>query len=373
LMAGLRNALEAPLPHAVLSPFRLVVAPAIEGPAILGAGGSGAALRWLMLLVPAVVVMVAHYLWVVRSDTAFEEAAAEASARRAQALSARRERRGPAPRASPGRISPPWIPLGSTGEPAYAIVWKNIVSVTRGIRRGIVILVVVGSVALYGLARTVSSGVRAGAPIVAVMALGLVAVFVALGPLWVRNDLRQDMQKLELLRSYPLSGTKMVGAQIAASTITLTALQLPLLLVAYASSFGAPKLPLGPGTRSLWLGLALVVLPAINAVALTIQNGAALLFPGWIRLGASGGGIEGMGQTMLTSIATLLLLPVAWVVPLLLGGGTTILLAALLGPWALVGGGLAALGGISVEVWLLVRWLGWVFDRTDPVPLELAG
>lgn len=371
VMAGVRSALDAPLPHALLYPFRLVVAPAIEGPAILAGGGQDAAARWLWLIVPAVIVMLAHYVWVVRTDAAFEEAAAEASTRRAQALSARRERT-PVLRSSGGRTSPALFPLAPIGEPAYAIIWKNLLSVTRGIRRMTLILVVVGAVVLYGVASTISSGAGSGLPIVSMIALWMVAMFVMLGPLWVRNDLRQDMQKLDLLRSYPLSGTKLVGAQIAASTITLSALELPLLLLAFASSFGAAHLPVGVRTRSIWLVLALVVLPAINAVALTIQNAAALLFPGWIRLGATGGGIEAMGQTMLTSIATIFLLLLAWLVPLLLGGGVTIVLASLLGAWAVLGGAAAALGGVSVEVWLLVRWLGSVFDRTDPAPLELA-
>src|SRR5439155_1724547 len=59
-----------------------------------------------------------------------------------------------------------------------------------------------------------------------------------LGPQWVRNDLRNDLLKLDLLRSYPLPGRAVVAAETAASTLVLTALQLALLVIAYLAFLG---------------------------------------------------------------------------------------------------------------------------------------
>src|SRR6185295_17032748 len=68
--------------------------------------------------------------WVVRSDTAFEEAAVEASLRRAQQLADRRAGRASGGRAS-RRVSAPLFRLAPTGWPAGAILWKNLVAVAR--------------------------------------------------------------------------------------------------------------------------------------------------------------------------------------------------------------------------------------------------
>ncbi len=71
-------AFRSPLPYEVLAPFRVAVAPsyAETSPA------------WLVAIGPAVALLVVHILWVVRADAVFEDAAVEASARRAEQLAA---------------------------------------------------------------------------------------------------------------------------------------------------------------------------------------------------------------------------------------------------------------------------------------------
>src|SRR3970040_109285 len=59
-----------------------------------------------------------------------------------------------------------------------------------------------------------------------------------LGPQWVRNDLRTDLARLALLRSYPLQGRTVVGAETASSTAVLTVLQLGLVGIAYLAFWG---------------------------------------------------------------------------------------------------------------------------------------
>ena len=48
------------------------------------------------------------------------------------------------------------------------------------------------------------------------------ALTLVIGPQWIRNDLRSDLLKLDLLRSYPLPGRAVVAAETAASTLVLT-------------------------------------------------------------------------------------------------------------------------------------------------------
>jgi hypothetical protein len=124
------------------------------------------------------------------------------------------------------------------------------------------------------------------------------------------------------------------------------------------------------------LAVAIAVLPIINGASFLIQNAAALLFPEWIRLGASGmGGLEVIGQRLLGFGASLIALAGLLAVPTLVVVGvlavwqgdampspTSLLLAVTIG--VVVGAG---------EIYLAVMWLGRRFERTDatailPVP-----
>ena len=98
-----------------------------------------------------------HYIWVVRSDTAFEEAAAAVSLQRAQALSERRA--GRPVRRRRREITPPLFRLAPQGWPAGAILWKNLVAVTRTQRvRNVALALAVGAVIVDGPARSSRKG-----------------------------------------------------------------------------------------------------------------------------------------------------------------------------------------------------------------------
>src|SRR5215210_4459097 len=116
-LSAAAEAAQRPLPSALTYPFRIMVRP-------LTAHSFS---EWLAFLWPALVLLVLHYVWVVRSDTAFEEAAAEVSLRRVQALAARSGERITESRSNPRRSL---VRLSPTGWPAGAILWKNLVAGT---------------------------------------------------------------------------------------------------------------------------------------------------------------------------------------------------------------------------------------------------
>jgi len=196
---------------------------------------------------------------------------------------------------------------------------------------------------------------------------------VVIGPQWVRNDLRSDLLKLDLLRSYPLAGRAVLAAETAASTAVLTALQIGLLLVAWFAFLGNAHMYPALGLRTLALATAVACLPGINYLGLLIQNGAALLFPAWIQLGSGRpGGVEALGQNMLIIVAYSALLGVGLALPGMLALLAFALLRDSVGWWAIVPGVAVLLAGIAVEVAALLRWLGGVFESTDPAGAEIA-
>jgi hypothetical protein len=110
------------------------------------------------------------------------------------------------------------------------------------------------------------------------------------------------------------------------------------------------------------------VLPVINAASFVVQNGAALLFPGWVRLGGSNmGGLELIGQRILgvaasfTGMGLLLALPVAAMI-IALAPWNGVPTAT---PFPFFGAVIAGLSVAMGEIYLAIQWLGARFERTD--------
>jgi hypothetical protein len=359
-LSSLAEAAQRPLPSALTYPFRAMVRPL----------AAHTLTEWLAAMGPATVLLVFHYIWVVRSDTAFEEAAAEASLRRAQALSGGRRAGDPQPRRGL-RTSPSFIRLSPSGWPAGAILWKNLVAGTRVKRTRNAALILAAAGAIGGVLSFDPDGTLA--ELAGWMALFWAAVMVITGPQYVRNDLRADLLKLDLLRSYPLRGWSVVLAEAGASTLMLTAIQFCLLGIAYLAFLGNQTMVPTLEERTLLLLASMAVLPAINLLGMLIQNGAALLYPAWVRLGSGrAGGVELLGQNMLMMIAFVALLAGTLVVPVTVGGGAFLLLRTALENWAVIPAAILGLGLIGLEAALIVEWLGRIFERTDPASVGIA-
>jgi ABC-2 type transport system permease protein len=359
-LPALGEAAAQPIPAALTFPFRLMVRPLVANDFA----------EWIRTLWPALVLMLLHYVWVVRSDTAFEEAAAAVSLQRAQALAERKAGRG-APAHAPVRVTPPLIRLAPTGWPAGAILWKNVMAVarTRQLHKVGLGLVLAGAI-VTALSYQPNPMMAAIAGWFAITWAGAMSV---IGPQWVRNDLRGDLLKLALLRSYPLRGWSVVAAEVAASALVLTAIQVCLVLIAYLAFLGDEFMEPGLGGRTLLLLAAVVFLPGMNLLGMLIQNGAALLFPAWIPLGSGGpGGVEALGQNLLMMVVFVALLSVLLLLPLAIGGGAFLLLRGAINEWAALPATVLILGTMAFEAALLVDWLGRVFERIDPATAGIA-
>jgi ABC-2 type transport system permease protein len=320
-------------------------------------------LEWFTAMIPALIMLGAHLFWVVRADAAFEEAAVSAAAWRAARV---RDRASGAP--DPGslarRISAR-LPLAPRGAPATALLWKNTLAAARAER--LVVPVVVFPLIAIGLAlfgNALPERVRE------IAALGLttwVIVTVAAGPNWVRNDLRRDLKRLELLRSWPVEGSAIVGTSALSSALALSVVHILAALAAFSAA--APSLfgkfgysPVLAAATSLVLGL-----PVLNLLASLVHNGAAILFPAWVHLGPERpGGLEAMGQLYLTLFATLIMLLVLLLLPGAVATGAAWFTEASLGAWRWPVAIAAAIPFALVEAFMLSQWLGEVLERTEP-------
>lgn len=344
---------ERPIPSALLLPSRLMIRP------VLADGWS----EWAGALLPAAAILAAHYVWVIRSDAAFEETAAAAALARTRG----RGRAGRTPRFTARRVPP----LAPHGWPAGALLWKNLAAVLRAGRvRTAAVGMAVGAIALVAL--SLSGGSASLLEIAGWMMAMWAGFLFVLGPQWIRNDLRTDLARLAVLRSYPLRGSAVVGAETAGSTAVLTALQLGLLVLAWLAFWGSGLQEPSPVLRTAVLLGAVVLLPGINFLGMLVQNGAAILLPGWMNPGADRPiGVEALGHNMLIMSGFLLVLAALMAAPAAATVATYLALEPI-GWWAVPPALLAALLLMALEARLLLARLGRVFEATDPATVPAA-
>jgi hypothetical protein len=335
---------------------------AVTGP-LLASGAS----EFVARLPAALLVAGVHYVWVVRSTLAFEEAAVEHAGKVARRVEAMRRGRVDVTRRPRSGAPRTLIALGAAGSPAGAIVWKNVTGALREFRLRTLVLLV-----LMVLAMSWALGGPGGAPeLIALLSLGLAGVVLLFGPLTLRYDLRRDLEMLDVLKSWPVRGRDLVGAEVLAPALLVSGVAALGLCVAFSASL-ASTAPLPPvGNRLAILVAALAVAPAVVTVLFLVQNAAALLFPAWSAIGPDRAtGFEATGQRILTFVGTAFALVVA-VLPAALVGGVAAVVARQLGlpsAWAGAVWGVVGAAVLWVEGYCGVVLLGPVLER-----MEVAG
>src|SRR5581483_483372 len=141
------------------------------------------------------------------------------------------------------------------------------------------------TVMALALGAAMSGGGRDWGAFIAASALMLGAMMMLFGGRLIRNDLRHDMLHLPLIKSLPIASGDIVLAEVASAALPMAVIQFILLVVAFAASTASADVPLPFEVRLGLLTASPFAVLALNGALLTIQNGTAVLFPAWIRLG----------------------------------------------------------------------------------------
>lgn len=330
-----------------LWPFRAVLAPIFaETP-----------LAFARALGPALVVLVLNYVWVLWSDANLEDAASAAEQRQAQGRSA------PAPVVRPAPFS-----LAARGRVETAILWKNTILLGRYVSLRLVVRVSIPVVVM-----AVVFGLNSKGGSLAPLLLMLTVFATVVGPFMIRNDLRHDLQRLSVLKTWPISGRELLLGELLAPTFLLSAIVWFLLAVTLALSPAWKDGPIDAVGRAALLVSVGLLAPMLIAGQVIIQNAAVVLFPGWIATGgARARGIEAMGQNMLMFAGTLLALAIGVLPASAIAGGLGYVLYLFLGWPGLLPAAMLLASILVVEAGLVVMWLGRVLERTDPAQVEIA-
>ena len=346
--------LAPPLSYLLL-PFRVVLGPYL----------ADSTLDFAKALVPALAILAVHYLWVVRSNVAFEEASLEISRRFAEKMALARQ--GKAIEAKPAKSRRAPFSLRPVGFPPMAFLWKNLISAQSTFRLRTLLLVAF-PLAVFGIG--MARAVPRGGIFLATISMLLLMLFswsLLIGAQFVRCDFRQDLAAMDVLKLYPLRGWQIVAGELLAPTVILTVVQwlLLLLLMVLLSVGGAiaglPRMP------AEWLVTAAIVAPVWNGVGLLIPNAAVLLFPGWFQTRVDAPqGIEVTGQRLLLLFGQFIVIGLT-IVPAVFAfaiGFVPLQYAGLRWLAPLVGAAGAAVA-LAAEIALGVWLVGKLFDRFD--------
>ncbi len=319
--------------------------------------------NFLQTLPAALGIMVLHYFWIIRAHVSFEEASVAFSQKRAAFLAARRSG-DMRVKQTPPSANIPAFRLNPTGFEPVSFVWKHLLS--TGGKRSLRQWLAGGSIAIAITSALSPSSRWPIAPVI--IAIAAVSIFLMVTLTNAANGsraVRRDLLAINLLKTFPIPGWKIVLGELLGPVLGCTALQILALVIIVMSISSVPELP---GAKRHLLPIAAIAIallvPAINLTLMIIPTAATLLFPAWFKSGeAVTPGLETMGLRIIMALGQLLAL-----VPAAILGGVAWMSAEMLaasGAAIFAGAGVASIT-LGIEACMGVVWLGRIFDDFDP-------
>lgn len=344
------------------------------------------ATRLVLTLVPVVLALLLQRELVLRSKACFEEKALEQAKKRETRKSPTRRFARLSSRARATAI----FELERAPHPALAILWKNLMRVTRVPWRRIALAAPVLLLALAVLPALL----HVHPAVYAVLASfgGFSAIFLPLGAgmLW-NNDLRSELGHLELVRPWPVSARRFLLSEVVASALpslvgsvfgagmvlaALSGSRLTQALTGETARFVLlPRSPtlLGVDSRLAVLLLFASLLPmaaAVSFVSAALQNLATAFVPAWMAHSADRSqGVAAFGQRMVFFTALALVLLVALIPSGLLVGALAFVQHLLGIPWSaweLPLLATLAAAPLFLAGWSIVELAARLWEQLDP-------
>ena len=242
-------------------------------------------------------------------DASFLESAAAASERRYAKLQRMRSSGtlgGASVKSGKVRFSLPMLPwLGGSGP----IAWRQLTAATRSYR-ALTVMLIAGAAGGIGPAIASASDEKA-AEVMPWMLAGMGLFMSMLLGQFFAFDFRSDVDRIEVLKTLPLSAWKIVLGQLITPVLFSSAFQILLVGLIYAI-FGK--------VRYLLLAVVLFA-PPVNMLLVGVENGIFLMFPTRL-VQTNPGDFSQAGRQMIVMFTKMLTLGIGLGVPALIGLGT---------------------------------------------------
>jgi hypothetical protein len=335
-------------------------------PRLIASAAIPASIGMLAMSVPAVLALGVVFFYIAAGlNISFEEASIATSSKKAARQQQKRGQRAGA--SVMFRRAPPPFKLRETGPVEVAIIWKNMIALVRNSIAWVAVFAAIMALmlglALWSHQAPAYSGFG-------VAMLCMAAIFPILSPTLFANDLRLDMPRLEVLKSYPISGERLIASEIAAPLLVISILEMLFATIAsvlIGMGGETTMIVRFVATPQFIVGVLLLTLP-VCAVQLVIRNAVPVLFPAWaMRSKDEPRGFVVTGQRLVTMAGNIFVLAVA-LVP-----AAVVFLPSLWIAFRFFSGNpafvaVAAMPAVAVllgEVWIGIRALGAQFEKLD--------
>ena len=333
-------------------------------------------LDFLRALPGPAVILVLSYYWVIQSKTSFEEASAELAEKIARFLkdgklwrpkpgAGRQTSNTQGQRSTPQSAKLTPFRLSLEGRPETAILWKNLISVGRNLFsfQTFIFLGAFTGVGMGFIIATFFSGrdgqAGRGSILAGVLCGMIYFVTVMLGPQIARNDLRRDLANLDVLKTWPISGSALVRGEVLAPAVLLTG-------IAWLCAFGGLVFGISLKLPPSWIVAAVLLTPGVILLQLLAQNAIAVVWPSWAMIGPGRArGIDVMGQRLLMMAGLVLVLAAALLPAAIAGGVAGLGIHLLTGGIPIVVPALVAAAMLLCEAFVVSGAVGRLLDRTD--------
>lgn len=325
---------------------------------------------FLIALGPALLLLLAHYCWVIRADVAFEEGSLELAAKRAKLAADAHDGRWAPGRGAPTKPRSEPFRLGARGWAPLAFLWKNLIALGPFFRLRTWLIACAAMftfISWLGADRGRSDYLM----LIAIFSSMFSTALLVGGPMFMRREVQQTLTQLDITKAYPLAGWQIVLGQLLSPIVLLTFIEW-FLLLSFILAVGAAKkkiaflVLLGAGGMG---GVALVVPPLIGLL-LCLPYAGVLYFPAWAAASSpaagGSGGIELLGQRLIFMLGYLVVLAVA-LLPAAGAGSLVFFIAhALIGKiTAFVLTTLTVSAILGLELAGCIWWLGGKLERFD--------
>jgi hypothetical protein len=264
------------------------------------------------------------------------------------------------------RRAPAPFKLRETGPVETAIIWKNLIAL---VRNSIAWVAIFAAMLAFMLALSLWAHDTTTYTAIGLMLIFMSSFFPLLGPNLFANDLRLDMPRLEVLKSYPITGERLIAAEIAAPLLVISILEM---LFATSASImmgmgEVNRLTKFVATPQFIVAVLLLTIP-VCAVQLVIRNAIPVLFPAWaMRSKDEPRGFVMMGQRLVTMAGNILVLGVA-----LIPAAIVFLPSLWIGfrffagnPAFVAVATMPAVAVLITEAWMGIKALGAQFEQLD--------
>jgi hypothetical protein len=254
--------------------------------------------------------------------------------------------------------------LAEGSSPEMAIVWKNFTAIMRMAFSGVITILAFEALFLAGTILWKDPGLKA---MCAGFTLATACIFPILGSIMFKQDYRLDVTRADVLKTWPIEGERLIAAEIAAPLVTMSVIEL-LLIIAAAVATGIAAGSMTKFATPQIIVIALLFATPLCAIQLLLRNAVAVVFPGWgFRSREEQRGFVAMGQRILSAIINLVVLSL-FLAPAAAVSAIGLWLAAhFAGDNAaiLAGATMPAVFLLAAECWLFVKILGAQYDKLD--------